>query len=66
MPDDIVAQLDRGRPVTDAELHRRADWKMGRRQALGGRALGTEGAVCGAGAWTRVVGAARVARVARG
>jgi transketolase len=26
MPDDIVAQLDRGRPVTDAELLRRADW----------------------------------------
>jgi transketolase len=26
MPDDTVAQLDRGRPVTDAELLRRADW----------------------------------------
>ena len=26
MPDDIAAQLDRGRPVTDAELRRRADW----------------------------------------
>jgi transketolase len=26
MPDDIVAQLDRRRPVTDAELLRRADW----------------------------------------
>jgi transketolase len=26
MPDDIVAQLDRGRPVTDTELLRRADW----------------------------------------
>jgi len=26
MPDDIVAQLDRGRPVSDTELLRRADW----------------------------------------
>jgi transketolase len=26
MPDDIVTQLDRGRPVTDTELLRRADW----------------------------------------
>ena len=26
MPDDIVTQLERGRPVTDAELLRRADW----------------------------------------
>jgi transketolase len=26
MPDDIVTQLNRGRPVTDAELLRRADW----------------------------------------
>jgi transketolase len=26
MPDDIVAQLDRRRPVTDNELLRRADW----------------------------------------
>ena len=26
MPDDIVTQLDRGRPVTDNELLRRADW----------------------------------------
>ena len=26
MPDDIVTQLDRRRPVTDTELLRRADW----------------------------------------
>src|SRR6202167_216299 len=26
MPDDVVTQLDRGRPVTDTELLRRADW----------------------------------------
>ena len=26
MPDDIVTQLDRGRPVTDSELVGRADW----------------------------------------